>query len=346
MHALILAGGKGTRLRPLTVYTPKPIVPLVNRPFLLYQLDILSRAGVKDVTLSLSYQPNKIEDLLGDGSEFGVNLSFVTEPAPLGTAGAYKFASGDSKETTIVLNGDILTDVDLGALISKHRESNAIATIALARVPDPSNYGLVATDEAGNVSKFIEKPKEITGETKGVNSINAGIYILEPPVLSMIAPGENASFEYDVFPALLEKNLPFNAHILETEYWRDIGTPENYLAAHLDILSGKLDIGEIEIPDQIETSPTAFIDSSSVLGEGCIVKPNARIARSVLGPGVHVEEKAVIEDSVIWPHCRISTFAEVRGSIVGRGCHVGRNSHLRNGSVIGDKAVIPDYSVA
>jgi mannose-1-phosphate guanylyltransferase len=345
MRALILAGGKGTRLRPLTVYTPKPIVPIANRPFLLYQLDLLARAGITDITLSLGYQPNKIEDLLGDGSESGVSLSYVTETSPMGTAGAYRFAAGDVRETTVVLNGDILTDIDMKSMIDRHRSSGAEATIALARVPDPTNYGLVETDEAGNVLRFIEKPSAEEAEKLGVHTVNAGIYVLEPTVLDMIDVGTNTSFEYAVFPALLESNRPFRSCVIEKGYWRDIGTPESYLAAHHDLLSGKLPRTPVELATGAETSPTAHIENS-IIAADCVIKPNARITNSVLGPGVHVEEKAAITGSVIWAHTRIATFAEVTDSVIGRGSHVGRNVVTRPGTVIGDKGNLPDYSRA
>src|SRR5690348_5793224 len=197
MQALILAGGKGTRLRPLTVYTPKPIVPICNRPFLLYQIDTLRRAGVTDITLSLSYQPEKIEHQLSDGSEFGVKLKYMVEPQPMGTAGAYKFAEDLIREPTVVFNGDILTDLDLKTVIRQHKERGALATIVLAPVENPSAYGLVETEPNGRVRRFLEKPKtdEIT-----VNTINAGTYILEPEVLDLIPKGENHSFEYGLFP--------------------------------------------------------------------------------------------------------------------------------------------------
>lgn len=345
MRAVILAGGRGTRLRPLTVYTPKPIIPVVNRPFLLYQLEVLSRAGITDVTLSLSYQPAKIEDLLGDGTEFGVDLRFITEPTALGTAGAYRFAAEDSDGPVLVMNGDILIDVDLSGVISVHADRNDSITIVLASAPNAADYGLVHLRQDGTVESFIEKPKAPQPAAVSPKTVNAGIYILERDVLDLVPKNGNSSFEYDVFPAALERGLAFSGHTLDVEYWRDIGTPQNYLAANLDLLSGRFGFEPVASAVDIETSPTAFIDSSSVLAEGCIVKPNARITNSVLGPGVHVEEKAVIENSVVWPHCRVSTFAEMNGSVLGRGCHVGRNAILRDGSVVGDKAVIPDYSI-
>jgi len=345
MRALILAGGKGTRLRPLTVYTPKPIVPVANRPFLTYQLESLTKAGITDVTLSLSYQPDKIEDVLGDGSDYGVDLRFVTEPTALGTAGAVGFAIESLKEPVIVLNGDILTTLDLSKMLEFHASRKDSITVALARVKDPSNYGLVTLDDDLAVQSFVEKPAN--GDLAGSNGnmINAGIYILEPDALKLIPKGTASSFEYDVFPKALESDLSFSGYVLETDYWQDIGTPASYLAANVAVLSGTAGFDPVESSNDLETSPTAFIDSSSVLGEGCVVKPNAKITNSVLGPGVHVEEKAVIENSVIWAHTRISTFAKVRDSVVGKGCHIGKDVELRTGSVLGDKAMIPDYSV-
>ena len=346
MRALILAGGKGTRLRPLTVYTPKPIVPIANRPFLLYQIDLLARAGITDITLSLSYQPNKIEDLLGDGSEHGVSLSYVTEPSPMGTAGAYRYAAGDAPETTIVLNGDILTDVDMNSIVERHKASGAEATIALARVADPSKYGLVQTSDDGAVLRFLEKPSAEDARQLGVDTVNAGIYVLEPSVMNLIEEGANSSFEYAVFPALLGAGRKFGSCTIEKGYWRDIGTPQSYLAANHDLLSGKIPHVAAESAGGAETSPTANIDRNSVIAEDCVIKPNAKISNSVLGPGVHVEEKAVIAGSVIWAHTRVGTFAEVTDSVIGRGSHIGRNAIVRPGSVIGDKANLPDYSQA
>jgi mannose-1-phosphate guanylyltransferase len=344
MQALILAGGKGTRLRPLTVYTPKPIVPVLNRPFLLYQLEILGRAGIREIVLSLSYQPDKIEDLLGDGSEYGVELSYVTEPSPMGTGGAYKYAAGSIKGTTVVFNGDILTDVDLAPIVDAHRKTGADATLALVRVPDPSAYGLVETDDEGRILSFLEKPKPDQLAAVGTDTINAGIYLLEPSILDLIPKNESSSFEYNVFPAALGRGMNLRAYVLDEHYWRDIGTPASYLAAHMDFLDGRISGFEIGSKPDADIATTADFDLHSLAGDGCVIKPNARIVRSVLGAGVHVEERAVIENSVIWSHTRISGSSELRGTIVGRSCHIGRNCLLHPGSVLGDKASIPDYS--
>ena len=344
MQALILAGGKGTRLRPLTVYTPKPIVPVMNRPCLLYQIEILAKAGIEDIVLSLSYQPDKIADLLGDGSDFGVNLTYVTEPHPMGTGGAYRFAAETLRETVVVLNGDILTNIDISRLIDFHRDRSATATLALATVEDPTAYGLVETDKEENILRFLEKPKSDSIKPDGVNTINAGIYILEPSILDLIPEGEARSFEYDVFPAILDKKLPFFGYVMAGTYWRDLGNPKSYLEAHHDFFDRKIGTFAIDRNTTSDIATVASIDSSSVIGPGCVIKPGARIIRSVIGPGVHIDEKAVIEGSVIWPHTRISAAAEIQDAVIGRSCYVGRNVAVTPGTVLGDKASIPDYS--
>jgi NDP-sugar pyrophosphorylase family protein len=344
MQALILAGGKGTRLRPLTVYTPKPVVPVLNRPFLLYQIEILRQAGIKDITLSLNYQPDKIEQQLGDGSNFGVRLGYVTEPSPMGTGGAYKYAANEIRETTVVFNGDVLTNLDVFKVIGFHQQMKADATIVLTPVENPSAYGLVETETNGRVSRFLEKPKPEELAGLKTNNINAGIYILEPGVLDLIPEGENSSFEYNVFPELLRREKDFYAFIMDKNYWRDIGTPESYLRAHHDFLGGLIKGFKIEKKAESDVATMASVDQASILGEGCIVKPNARIINSVIGAGVHIEEKAVVENSVIWAHTRVSTQAQIRDSIVGRSCHIGRNAVVGSGAVLGDKTSLTDYT--
>ncbi|MGI8641876.1 MAG: sugar phosphate nucleotidyltransferase [Pyrinomonadaceae bacterium] len=344
MQALILAGGKGTRLRPLTVYTPKPVVPLLNRPFLLYQIEILRRAGIKDITLSLSYQPDKIEQLLGYSLDGGVNLQYITEPSPMGTGGAYKFAADEIRETTVVFNGDVLTDADISKIIEFHRQKKAEATIVLTPVENPAAYGLVETDEENRVLRFLEKPKpeELTNLT--TNNINAGIYILEPGILDIIPKGENYSFEYNVFPALLNQQKSFYAYILQDNYWRDIGTPSSYLTAHHDFLSNQIKGFKVEKQNNSEIATAAFVDKNSIVGENCIIKPNAKVINSVIGEGVHIEEKAVIENSVVWAHTRISSAAHIKDAVIGRGCYIGRNVTVGAGAVLGDKTSLTDYT--
>ena len=342
MQALILAGGKGTRLRPLTVYTPKPVVPICNRPFLLYQIDTLRRAGITDITLSLSYQPFKIEQQLGDGSDFGVKLSYTVEPQPMGTAGAYKFAEDLIREPTVVFNGDIVTDLDLKAVIRQHNERKAAATIVLAPVENPSAYGVVETEEDGRVRRFLEKPKP---EETTCRNINAGTYILDPKVLDFIPAGESYSFEYGLFPDLLKRGERFYAHVPAGAYWIDIGTPARYLQVHQDILAGR--VRGIKLKDRrgsFDSATHAEIDDLSVIADDCTLKPGAQVLNSVLGEGVHVEEKARVENSVVWPHTRVGAGAQVVGAVVGRGCHIGRSAAVGAGAVLGDKTNLTDYT--
>jgi mannose-1-phosphate guanylyltransferase len=343
MQALILAGGKGTRLRPLTVYTPKPIVPICNRPFLLYQIDTLRRAGIIDITLSLSYQPNKIEQLLGDGSDYGVKLKYTVEPQPMGTAGAYKFAEDLIREPTVVFNGDILTDLDLKTVIREHNERKATATIVLTPVENPRDYGLVETETDGRIRRFLEKPKE---DEITCNTINAGTYILEPKVLDFVPAGENHSFEYGLFPELLKRKEAFFAHVPPRTYWIDIGTPARYLQVHQDLLANR--VGRIHIKDRrgdFDSATAAELDDLSIIGDGCQIKPGAQIINSVLGEGSFVEERARVENSIIWPHTRIGTAAQVTNAVAGRGCHIGRSAVVGPGAVLGDKTSLTDYTI-
>ncbi|HEX8088359.1 MAG TPA: NDP-sugar synthase [Blastocatellia bacterium] len=341
MQALILAGGKGTRLRPLTMHTPKPIVPIANRPFLLYQLELLKRADVRDVILSLSYQPQKIEDRLGDGTDYGVRISYTVEASPLGTAGAYRNAAGLISQTTVVLNGDVLTDIDLNDVIRSHRERAAAATIVLTPVPNPTAYGLVETDSEGRVSRFLEKPKpdEVTCDT-----INAGIYILEPRVLDYVPEGEPFMFEYGVFPQLLERKEPFYAYTWRG-YWRDIGTSASYRQANMDVLAGRVKLLDIAPEKRGEKfDETAEIDSASMVDPTCTVKAGVQIINSVISRNCFIEERARIEDSVVRGSSRIGAGAVLQGAVVGKSCHIGRAVTVSSGTALGDKSVITDYS--
>lgn len=345
MQALILAGGKGTRLRPLTVYTPKPIVPLGNRPFVTAQIENFKRAEITDITLSLNYQPDKIEQILDDGIALGVKLRYLTEPAPMGTAGAYKFAEDFLKTTTIVINGDIFTDIDLNRVIAFHRERAAKATIVLTRAANPAAFGVVKTDDENRVLQFLEKPLAEDLENSSVNTVNAGIYILEPEILDLIPERENYSFEYNLFPDLLRRETAFFAFVAADNYWMDIGTPPRYWQAHQDLLAGRVrDFAAENNRAASDIAHTADVDKHSIIAENCTIKPGARVINSVLGAGVYVEEKAVIENSVVWSHARVNSNAVVLDSIVGRGCHIGRFAVVGKNSVLGDKTSLTDYT--
>lgn len=342
MQALILAGGKGTRLRPLTMHTPKPVVSIANQPFLLYQIELLKRADVRDVILSLSYQPKKIEEKLGDGTDYNVRISYAVEASPLGTAGAYRNAASLISETTVVFNGDVLTDIDLNDVIRFHRERQAAATIVLTPVPNPTAYGLVETDSTdGRVQRFLEKPKpeEVTCDT-----INAGIYILEPRVLDYVPEGEPFMFEYGVFPQLLERAEPFYAYIWRG-YWRDIGTASSYLQANMDVIAGRIRLLDPPASERGEKfDESAEILPPSTVDPSCTLKSGVRIINSVVGRNCYVEERAVVEDSVIRGGTRIGSGSTVRGAVIGKGCHVGRAVEIERGTVLGDKSVVTDHS--
>ena len=352
MKAILLAGGKGTRLRPLTIHTPKPIVPIFNRPFLLYQLDLLKQVPeIDEVILSLNYQPRRIEEIFGDGSDLGIKIRYVVEPVPLGTAGAVKYAGENLTDSVVVFNGDVLTQIDLAAVLRLHRERQARATIVLTPVENPSAYGLVETDAQGNITRFLEKPspEEIT-----TNHINAGIYVLEPDTFDRI-PSEVAwSIERSYFPSLVERGETFVAYVYDG-YWIDIGTPEKYTQVHRDIMDGRFvaepfrGVGA----DRMAVAPDARVEAGATLegpcfvDEGVLVKAGARIGPySVVGKQTQVEENAVVEGAILWPNCRISRDAEVRNSILGRHCHVGRHVTLDHGAVLGDRTTLTDYTRA
>lgn len=340
MQAVILAGGKGTRLRPLTIHTPKPIVPVVNRPFLLYQIDLLQPPAIKNVILCLSYQPRKIEELLSDGSNFGMRISYLVEASPLGTAGAFKNAKEYIEGTTVVFNGDILADVDLRQVIDHHRSSEAAATIVVTPLENPTGYGIVEAAADGRVMRFVEKPQREEVES---NLINAGIYVLEPSVLKHIPDGRSFSFEYDFFPALLDTDEAFYAY-RHDGYWLDIGTPEGYRQGNLDVVNGRLRSYAPERPAPGEKfDPAVRIDERSHVDPSCVIKAQAQIVNSIIGPNCFIEEKAQIENSVIWSATRVSAEAEVRQCVIGKSCHIGRSAVLV-GAVLGDKSVVTDYS--
>jgi len=348
MKAILLAGGKGTRLRPLTIHTPKPIVPIFERPFLHYQLDLLKQVPeIDEVILSLNYQPRRIEEIFGDGSAAGMSLRYVVEPAPLGTAGAVRYAGESLHESVVVFNGDVLTEVDLAAVIRLHRERRAKATIVLTPVENPSAYGLVETDADGNIRRFLEKPKpdEITCDT-----VNAGIYVLEPDTFDRIPKDTAWSIERSFFPSLIERGETFVAYVYRG-YWIDIGTPEKYVQVHRDIMDGRFHAAPFLnghrswVSPQARVEPDVTIEGPSFVDEGSVVKSGARIGPySVVGRQCHIEEHAVVERSIVWANTRVSQEAVVRRAILGRQCHVGRSAVVEDGAVLGDKSVVTDYS--
>ncbi len=344
IKAFVLAGGKGARLRPLVLHVPKPIIPLANIPFLFFQIDHIKKAQITEIILSLSYQPRKIIDIFGDGMNYGVTMRYTHEDLPRGTAGAFKAAENLIDDTTIVLNGDVLTDTNLRDVLQYHKEKKAEATIVMARVMNPVGYGLVETDADGRVLRFTEKPPEddVTGDT-----INAGIYILERSVLDRIPAEDAQSFEREVFPAMVQEGARVYAYLTHG-YWQDVGSPQKYLEATFGIISGRTKLPEYPqraCPPNNWAKHEVSIDTFSILDGKCVIKDGVAIENSVIGEACRIEEGALIKDSVVWSGTRILPNARIERAIVGRQCHIGEGARLRPGTVLGDKSVVSDFSI-
>ena len=314
MQAIVLVGGEGTRLRPLTLGTPKPMVPIMNVPFLARTLERLHDVGINDVILPAGYMPQAITDYFGDGSKMGMNITYVIEDEPLGTAGAIKNVEQHIKGPFFVLNGDVLTSLDLHAMMEFHRQKGGLGVLHLIRVEDPSAFGCVVHDENGRISQFVEKPRKGTEPT---DEVNAGTYLLEKEVLDMIPPGRNVSIERETFPKILAGDRPLYAYTTN-DYWIDLGRPEHYLSAHRDILAGRMPLDH------------------SHIGEDVVIDPEARIGPNVvLGPGCRIGAGAVIHDSVLWDNVTVGENAVIEDAIVASGAHIGAGAHVARGSVIG-----------
>jgi mannose-1-phosphate guanylyltransferase len=349
MQALILAGGEGTRLRPLTSTMPKPVVPLVDRPFIVYMLEWLRRHGVDDVVLSCGFMADGVRSVLGAGDQLGIRLRYLEEPRPLGTGGALKFAEELLDERFFMLNGDVLTDMDLTAQLAQHERSGARATLALVGVEDPSSYGLVRLQDDRSVIGFVEKPGP---EQIDTNLINAGAYILEREILGGMPPaGTNISIEREVFPKLVGHGL-FGWP--STGYWLDIGTPDGYLQATYDILEGNVDT---EVGRRLSDSGRALLDGAQIdgrmvapalAGPGSIVASRAIVGgRAVLGARVRVGEGSHIVGSVLLDDTTVGARVTVSSSIIGPGVRIGDGCHIQGGVVIGAGATIgPDNVLA
>lgn len=352
MRAIVLVGGEGTRLRPLTYTTPKPLLPVANQPFLERQLSWLASHGVDSVALSLGYLPDAFVARFPDGRFVDavgrvVHLEYATEPVPLGTAGAIRFAAErlGADERFVVCNGDVLTGLDLRALVAFHDARGAQATIHLARVDDPSAFGVVPTFDDGEVRAFVEKPPPGAAPT---DWINAGTYVLEPSVLDHIPSGLRVSIERETFPHMLSARGALYA-MPSDEYWIDIGTPAQYLRAHADVLGGCL--GVPPVAGASEASPGVWVEGAerapdgvappALMGPDASVEATARVHGSVLGARVRVGDAAVVEASVLHDDVVVESGAVVRGSVVGAG------AVLEAGAVVTDQSVVgPDTRLA
>jgi len=321
VRAVILVGGFGTRLRPLTAHTPKQMLPIVDRPMIERVVASLAGYGVTDAVLSLGYRPDAFLEAYPDDICAGVALHYAVEPEPLDTAGAVRFAAldGGIEHTFLVINGDVLTDLDVAALWEYHQRSGAEGTIALTPVDDPSRYGVVPIDDDGRVEAFVEKPPPGTAPT---NWINAGTYVLEPSVLDRIPAGRRASIERATFPEMVADRSLYALHC--NEYWVDAGTPATYLQAQLDLVDG------------VRGTPEVAVHPSVVIGEG------AQVDHSVLMAGVEIGPGAVVRDSVVLPGSRIGAGAVIDGSVVGARSRIGGSARLTDLTVVGDDVEVPD----
>lgn len=351
MIALILIGGMGTRLRPFTCDIPKPLLPVVNRPFLRYQFEILRRHGVRDAILCTSYKPEVFRRELGDGRAFGLRLRYVHEKAPLGTGGAIKNAEPYLDRTVLALNGDVLNALDVTAFLRSHRSRKADLSLALTRVKDPTLYGVVETDASGRVRKFVEKPSWDEIES---NTVNAGAYLFEPSVLRRIPAGVNYSLERSLFPQLLADKARLFGYV-SAGYWIDIGTVEKYLQVHLDILAGLTPFepqgrrkGRIFLGKGARLGKELTLEPGSgriILGPGSEVKDFARLAGSVcIGPRCHIGRGAALQDCIVLEGARIGDGARLERCVVGPRCRVGAHAVLGPGAALAGGSVLKPYS--
>lgn len=354
MKGIILVGGFGTRLRPLTANIPKPIIPIVNKPFLVYQIELLKMYGITEIILATGHLSQTIKTILGTGENYGVKIIYSLENQPLGTGGAVKLASKHLKgDGAFILNGDVLTDINLEKLYRFHKEKKAKVTISLVPVADPTKFGLVETNENSQIRAFIEKPgpNEIT-----TNMINAGAYYFENEIFDLIPPEINYSLERGLYPMLLDKKVPFYAYN-SSDYWLDIGTPKKYLEANKDILEEKVNIpallktkksGSVFIGENAQISKKVRMLSMAAIGEKTIIQQGATVTdHSVVGNHCIIEEGAQILGSIILDNSFIGKNSKIVNAIIGQNCKIMPYTSIEGGllKIIGDGAYIPEHSM-
>ncbi|GAC1313150.1 MAG: NDP-sugar synthase [Vulcanimicrobiaceae bacterium] len=351
MQAVILVGGEGTRLRPLTYGTPKPMVPLFGIPFLERTLGRLKEAGVDEVILAAGYLPRAIEDHLGDGSRVGIGITYVVEETPLGTAGAIKNVAQHLTGAFFVLNGDVLTSLDLRAMIAFHHEKGGLGVLHAIHVDDPSAFGCVVRDGNGRISSFVEKPHRDEAPT---HEINAGTYLLERSVLDRIPAGRSVSIERDIFPQMLADGDALFSYVTN-DYWLDVGRPQQYLQAHNDVLDRKLPLAPsgdraasargslwlgagADVPANVR--PPAFVGAGARIDPAAVVGPYA-----VIGEDCTIGAGALVRHAVLWDRVHIETNARVTDAILASAVRVGDRAVVSSGAVVGHDATIASGTV-
>ncbi len=351
MKAVVMAGGEGTRLRPLTSNQPKPMVPIVGKPCMEHILELLRAHDFEEVVVTLAFMPQAIRSYFGDGESLGLQIDYSVEQQPLGTAGSVKLAQERLDEPFVVISGDALCDVDLGALVAAHRARGAAVTIGLKRVDNPLEFGIVVTDEDGRVERFLEKPSwgQVFSDT-----INTGIYVLEPEVLRHVPAGRSYDFSQELFPLLLEMGRPIYGHVLEG-YWQDIGTLEQFRQANLDALEERVRLnvpgirlrGNVWIGDGVDIEAVEHVTGPAFVGSNCRIAADAVIGPyTVLSAGVTVRERARVERSVVDASTYVGRGTVIEGAIVGRSCDIRDRVRIHEGVAIGDGVTIgPEANV-
>lgn len=348
MKAVIMAGGEGTRLRPLTCNLPKPMVPVVNKPMMEHILNLLKRHNLREIASTLCYMPEMIQEYFNDGSAYNVSMHYYIEEKPLGTAGSVKNAQQFLNEPFVVVSGDCLTDINLSAAIQFHREKGALATLVLTRVPNPLSYGVVIVNEDGQITQFLEKPSwsEVFSDT-----VNTGIYILEPEILDEIPSGEKYDFSQNLFPKLLAKKAPLYGYIAEG-YWSDVGDLEVYRQAQRDCLDQKVTIElppptrpSLWIEADADIAPDVVIEGPVYVGKGVRIAAGCSLgAYSILGNYVHLDPGVSIKRSTLWSGVKVGSDAQLRGVVLANNVSLGPKTQAYEGSVIGAKVIIGAYT--
>ena len=350
MKAVVMAGGEGSRLRPLTIQRPKPMVPIVNKPVMEHVLDLLKKYGITDVVVTVQYLASVIQNHFGDGGAFGLNITYSVEETPLGTAGSVKNAEAQLQEPFLVISADAMTDFDLGAILDFHLRKQAAATLTLYRVPNPLEYGVIILDDEGRIRQFLEKPSwgEVFSDT-----VNTGIYVLNPKVFEYIEPGKPVDFSQDVFPAMLRKGDALFGYVA-SGYWCDVGSIAEYMRANADLLSNKIQVpqigkhigGGIWTEGEVEIAPDAQLYGPVFLGQGCKIKGGVIVhGPSVIREYAVVDSHAHVDRSIVWRNSYLGERSEVRGAIICRQCSIKSRVLVFEGAVIGDNTIVNEGAI-
>jgi mannose-1-phosphate guanylyltransferase len=345
VKAIILVGGEGLRLRPLTCNLPKPMVPIVNRPFLEHMVEHLKRHHIDEIILAICYLPDRIQSHFGDGSGFGVKLSYAVERTPLGTGGAVKNSERFLNDTFLVFNGDIFSDLNLTDMVTFHRAHKAKVTIALTPVDDPTAYGVVELDSQNRVKGFVEKPSR---DKVTSNLINAGIYVIEPELLGQIPSGVHSMLERGLFPDIVKRGIAFYGYQSHA-YWLDTGKPSDYFKLHHDLLMGKAFYrfpgkqmaDNVWVEESCKIHPSVKLIGPIVIGRGCIIEQQAEISGpTVLGSGCIVGQGSLIDGAVLWQNVKLGKNVTVKNSVIGNDTILKDNAWVTDGSIVSDNVII------